>query len=266
MRAPLQVRPLTDDLPLPWTDLALVDETASTNADLVGAAREGRARPWSVLVTEHQRAGRGRLDRTWTSAPGATLTFSALVPTPQAPAWVPLLAGLAVADTIEEVYAVRPALKWPNDVLGPVGHPHEGRKLAGILCELTPGGIVVGIGLNVDQAEDELPVPTATSLRLLGDAHPEGVTHPEGLTREHLLLRLLGHLAEVVTDWGARPDRVRDAYRRSCATLGREVHVDLGTEGGRGARALEVDEDGHLVVDLAGERRALAAADVTHVR
>ena len=260
MRAPLQVPRLSDALPPPWTDLTLVDETASTNADLVRDAAAGRARPWSVLVTEHQSAGRGRLGRTWTSVRGATLTFSALVPAPSAPAWVPLVAGLAVADAIEEVYAVRPALKWPNDVLGPVDGPETARKLAGILCELVPTGIVVGIGLNVDQGEDELPVPTATSLRLLaGD-------HPPGLTREGLLLRVLDHLARAVDGWGADPDRVRDAYRRSCSTLGREVRVDLGVEGLRQARALDVDESGHLVVDLDGERRTLAAGDVTHVR
>ena len=59
---------------------------------------------------------------------------------------------------------------------------------------------------------------------------------------------------------------MRDAYRRSCSTLGREVRVDLGMEGLRQARALDVDESGHLVVDLDGERRTLAAGDVTHVR
>jgi BirA family transcriptional regulator, biotin operon repressor / biotin---[acetyl-CoA-carboxylase] ligase len=260
VRAPLQVPRLSDALPVPWTELSLVDETASTNADLVRDAAAGRARPWSVLVTEHQRAGRGRLGRTWTAVPGATLTFSALVPTPRAPAWVPLLAGLAVADTVEELYAVRPALKWPNDVLAPVGHPQDGRKLAGILCELTAAGIVVGIGLNVDQSEDELPVPTATSLRLLTGGHPGRPT------REHLLLRLLAHLAEVVTDWDERPEPVRDAYRRSCTTLGREVQVDTGAGGRSRVRALEVDDDGRLVVDRGGERSALAAGDVTHVR
>lgn len=260
MRTPLQVPEIEARLAAPWTSVRVLPETASTNADLLRAAAAGEEAPWSVLVTEHQRAGRGRLGRTWTSAPGATLTFSALVPTPSAPSWVPLLAGLAVADTVEELYAVRPALKWPNDVLGPVGGPLEGGKVAGILCEMTPVGIVVGIGLNVDQAEDELPVPTASSLRLLAGGHPAG------LTRERLLQRLLAHLAATLHAWEEGPDRLRDAYRRSCATLGREVRVDLGAGDVRHGRALEVDADGHLVVDLDGRRRALAAGDVTHVR
>lgn len=260
MRAPLQVRSLTSELSTPWTHLSVVPRTGSTNADLVRAARLGRALPWSVLVTEHQVDGRGRLGRTWTSAPGSTLTFSALVPTPEGTGWAPLLAGLALVEAIEELYAVAPALKWPNDVLAPAGHAEQGRKLAGTLCELTGVGVVVGIGLNVDQERDELPVPTATSLRLLAGAHPAA------LTRQRLLLGVLDHLATVLTAWQQRPEQVRDAYRRRCTTLGRTVQVDLGTAGRATAEAVEIDADGHLVVDLDGRRQALAAGDVTHLR
>ena len=246
----------------------MVDETPSTNVDLVRVARSGRVTPWSVLVTEHQSAGRGRLGRTWASVRGAALTFSALVPTPAAPGWVPLVTGLAVAAALEEVYAVRPSLKWPNDVLGPAGGTHEGRKLAGILCELTPRGIVIGIGLNVDQREDELPVPTATSLRLVREAGPgpAPTVHPESLTRDGLLLGVLAHLAGLLTAWEADPDEVRSAYRRSCSTIGRSVRIDHGPRGVEEGRALDVDDDGHLVALVGGRRTALAAGDVTHVR
>lgn len=205
-------------------------------------------------MAEHQSAGRGRLGRTWTSIPGAGLTFSALVPTPERPGWVPLLTGLAVADAIQTRYAVRPGLKWPNDLLW------SGRKVAGILCELTTSGIVIGIGINVDQSEDELPVATAGSLRLLTGSHPPG------LTREGLLLEVLARLAERLADWGRAPDEVRAAYRRSCLTLGREVRVDLGQRGQKEGRALDVDDDGRLVLDLGDGVEALSAGDVTHVR
>lgn len=270
MRAPLQVRSSATPLPPPWRSLTLVDETPSTNVDLARAAGSGTALPWSVLVAEHQSAGRGRLGRTWTSVPGATLTFSALVPTPPAPGWVPLIAGLAVAAAIEGRYAVRPVLKWPNDVLGPVGGVHEGRKLAGILCELTARGVVVGIGLNVDQTEDELPVPTATSLALVARSAgaPEAAPqpHPEGLTRDDLLLGVLAHLADLLSAWERDPEGVRTAYRRSCSTLGRPVRVDRGAGLIEEGDALEVDDDGRLVVVVGGHRVALAAGDVTHVR
>lgn len=254
MRTPLQVQQLAGNLPHPWSTLRLVPESASTNADLVAAATRGQALPWTVLVAEHQSAGRGRLGRTWSSTAGAGLTFSAFVPTPQRPGWVPLLTGLAVAEAVQSLYAVRPGLKWPNDLLW------SGRKVAGILCELTGGGIVIGIGLNVDHTEDELPVPTAGSLRLLADGHPPG------LRRERILLEVLDRLGERLADWGRDEDRVREAYRRSCLTLGREVRVDLGQRGRQHGRALAVDDDGRLLVDLGDGVEALSAGDVTHVR
>jgi BirA family transcriptional regulator, biotin operon repressor / biotin---[acetyl-CoA-carboxylase] ligase len=264
VRAPLQVRSVTDGLAAPWSGVTLVDETASTNTDLAAAARAGAAAPWSVLVTEHQSAGRGRLGRTWTSVRGATLTFSALVPVPATPGWTPLLAGLALADALEDLYAVRPALKWPNDVLGPAGGAHESRKLAGVLCELTPEGVVVGIGLNVDQDEGELPMGTATSLRLVSGGHPPGLSR-EGLLRE-VLTRLATLQTAVLCASSSDVESVMDAYRRSCTTIGREVAVDLGPAGVRHGRAVAVDPDGCLVLDLDGRREALSAGDVTHVR
>lgn len=261
VRTSLRVQPLTDDLRRPWNRITLVPESPSTNADLARGARDGTVPLWSVLVAEHQSAGRGRLGRTWSTVPGAALTFSALVPTPAEPGWVPLLTGLAVADAVEDRYALRPSLKWPNDLLAPVGRGEvSGRKLSGILCELTGQGIVIGIGLNVDQSEGELPVPTATSLRQVAGKHPEG------LTREALLLCVLERLAARLETWASDPDEVRAAYRRSCATLGREVQVDLGSEGVQRATAVAVDDEGRLVVECCGRQRALAAGDVTHVR
>ena len=99
-----------------------------------------------MLVAEEQTAGRGRLGRTWTSVPGAALTFSVLLrPATVPPArrgWLPLLAGVAVASAVRSVTGaggrrrcrVDAVLKWPNDVL--VGD----RKLAGILAEQSPDG------------------------------------------------------------------------------------------------------------------------------
>lgn len=265
MRTPLQVQPLTDGLTAPWTRLELVPESASTNADLTRAAVTGSAGPWSVLVAEHQSAGRGRLGRTWTTTPGTALTFSALVPAPEHPGWVPLITGLSLAEAIADRYATRPELKWPNDLLAPAGTPVAGRKLAGILCELTTlaGGeaaVVIGIGLNVDQDEAELPVPTATSLRALTGSQPAG------LTREDLLLDILDRLATRLTDWVSEPQTVRAAYRSGCATVGRQVRVDLGVGEIQEGTALAIDDSGCLVVDLGGEVRSLAAGDVTHVR
>ena len=107
----------------------MVAEIGSTNADLVGRA-PGRTRPeGTVLVAEHQVAGRGRLDRVWTSPPRAGLTVSFLL-RPDVPAarrgWLPLLTGVALAEAVAEVTGVLPSLKWPNDLLA-ARRPQAGR-------------------------------------------------------------------------------------------------------------------------------------------
>jgi BirA family biotin operon repressor/biotin-[acetyl-CoA-carboxylase] ligase len=145
----------------PWQSLDVHPELGSTNAE---AAQAGRL--WHVVVADHQQAGRGRLGRTWEAPLGASVAVSAVLPAPpDHGGWVPLLTGLAVSRALSEVAGVQAGLKWPNDVLV----AEDGwRKVCGVLCELHPVGVVVGIGINVDQRREELPVDTATSLRLCG--------------------------------------------------------------------------------------------------
>src|SRR5215470_6491119 len=156
-----------------WREVRVVEETGSTNADLLAKARSG-ADEGLVLVAEAQTSGRGRMGRRWISPPRRALTFSVLLRPPVPPAllgWVPLLAGVAVASALERTAGVDARLKWPNDVL--VGDA----KLAGILAERWGDAVVVGTGINGLQQRGELPVPTATSLVMArgnGPAHEQG--------------------------------------------------------------------------------------------
>jgi BirA family transcriptional regulator, biotin operon repressor / biotin---[acetyl-CoA-carboxylase] ligase len=189
--------------------------------------------------------------------------------------WLPLLAGLGVVDALRRVCGVDAGLKWPNDVLVPEAErgarPGDAplRKVCGVLAEAVPGpdgvpvAAVVGFGLNVDQAREELPVPTATSLRLAGSAT---------LDRDTVLRACLRAVAVRYRRWvdaagDPRAAGVGAAYREACLTLGRVVEVHLpGSDPVRGV-AEEVDDEGRLVVATeGGERRALAAGDVVHVR
>src|SRR5215204_7339169 len=150
-----------------WQRVDLVPETGSTNADLAARARDGGA-PGTVLITDYQSAGRGRQGRTWTAPPGSGIAMSILLRPdgidPRRWTWLSLLAGLAVADGVRRVANLPAVLKWPNDVLV------AGRKVCGILSERvdTSQGpaCVVGVGINVSIEEDQLPVPSATSLTL----------------------------------------------------------------------------------------------------
>jgi BirA family transcriptional regulator, biotin operon repressor / biotin---[acetyl-CoA-carboxylase] ligase len=265
-RPPLSAAALNRALVRPgslWTSVEVRTRTGSTNADVAEAARAGAAEGL-VVVAEQQTAGRGRFGRRWESPPRAGLAFSVLLRPAEVPAgrygWLPLLAGVALVETVRRQAEVDAAVKWPNDLL------IEGRKCAGILAEAVPGAdraVVLGVGLNVTLAADELPRPDATSLLLAGAAHTD---------RDTLLRSVLRDLSDWYRRWtGVGGDvaasGLLDGYRLHCATLGRTVRVALPGGGTLTGTAVDVDLDGRLVVAGAdGEPTAVAAGDVVHVR
>lgn len=272
-RPPLRAASLNRALARPgafWREIEVRPESASTNTDLVNRAREGAAQG-SVLVAEHQTAGRGRLGRTFTTPPRAALTLSVLV-RPRVPAgrygWLPLLMGVAAMRGISRVAELEARLKWPNDVLAPTGEAEAtGRKLAGILAEAVSGpegeAVVIGMGLNVSQGRAELPVDSATSLTLEGAA---------GTDRDPLLRAVLRAFATCYQEWercggDAEASGLAPEYREHCDTIGREVRVFLPDDRVLRGRATGVDSGGQLVVqDPRGGERSVGAGDVAHVR
>lgn len=220
-----------------WT-VRRVEVTGSTNADLIAAGHAG-APHRTVLVADHQTAGRGRLDRTWDSAPGANLLVSLLFREGIEPAQsLTQRVAVAAARACEVVAGVSPALKWPNDLL--LGE----RKLAGILAQA--GSIegkltfvVVGLGLNIGWA-------------------PDGAAKLPAGTRDEVLDALLTALDELPTD-------VTGEYLARLSTIDQDVRVELPTEAFSG-RAVGVDAAGRLLVDTAAGRRVVDAGDVVHIR
>lgn len=125
-RPPLDVTALRAGLTEPWRRLDIVDETGSTNADLLARAAAGEQIAGSVLLAEFQNAGRGRHGRQWSAPARSQLALSVGVDAAGVSAdgwgWLPLATGVAVVDAVAEVTGVRVGLKWPNDVLvGPGG-------------------------------------------------------------------------------------------------------------------------------------------------
>jgi BirA family biotin operon repressor/biotin-[acetyl-CoA-carboxylase] ligase len=246
----------------------VVESTDSTNADVLRHVAEAPA-DWphlSLLLTNDQRAGRGRLDRTWVTPPGTALAVSVLVDVTGLPAaargWIPLIAGAAMTRAIgaQLTGSIHTAtLKWPNDVL------LDGQKVCGILAEVVPGrpdAVVVGAGVNTRMPRPDLPVTTATSFAV------HGLTCDE----DRLLADYLGALDEqlkalVAAGGDAAASGVQGEVEALCGTLGHDVAVSLPdgqTLWGRGHR---IDPDGRLVIVQDDEYESVVSAgDVVHVR
>jgi BirA family biotin operon repressor/biotin-[acetyl-CoA-carboxylase] ligase len=230
-----------------FRDVRLLAETGSTMTVVADLAESG-APEGLVVSADFQTSGRGRLDRRWDARPGDGLLVSVLLRPAGLPAerqgLVPSAVALAAGDACRTVAGVRPEVKWPNDLLAA-----GGGKLAGILAVGTSGGVVVGMGLNVHGGP-----PGAAFLDDLAGRRVE---------RAALLEAWLRALDRLVDDWA----EVADRYSRECATVGREVSVELAAGRILTGRATGVDDRGRLLVGAAdGSTVALAVGDVTHLR
>jgi BirA family biotin operon repressor/biotin-[acetyl-CoA-carboxylase] ligase len=247
-----------------WSIVRLA-ETDSTNRVVLDRARAG-APEGEVVVADHQTAGRGRLGRSWQAPPGASLLVTVLlrptIPTAEVHL-VTIAAALAAADAAAAVAGIRPSLKWPNDLV--IERDGTTRKLAGLLAEsIVTGGrieaVALGMGLNV-QWPAELP----EDLRAIATALNREAGHD--VDRDAVLDAWLAGLADrygcLAEPGGA--DELLAAYRTACATLGRDVRVELAFETVLGVAA-DVDGDGHLLLDTPDGRRTITAGDVVHLR
>jgi BirA family biotin operon repressor/biotin-[acetyl-CoA-carboxylase] ligase len=233
-----------------FAEVRRLRETDSTNREALDAARAG-AGDGLVVVADHQQAGRGRLGRTWSAPPGASLLVSVLLRPGLAVEdrhLVVMAAAVAMADAVAASTGVAATLKWPNDLLV------DDRKLAGILAEAVGDAVVVGIGVNVDWPEvpDEL-VGIATACNLEGG---RPTTRDELL--DAFLSRYEGRLADL--------DATAVEYRARLGTIGRNVRVERA-DGNLVGLATGVDDHGRLLVTTdGGTTEAIAAGDVVHLR
>jgi BirA family biotin operon repressor/biotin-[acetyl-CoA-carboxylase] ligase len=261
MRTPLDVNTLRDGLTAPWRQIDVIEDTGSTNADLLARAAGGEDIAGKVLFAEFQSAGRGRHGRRWSAPPRSQLIVSFGVDTAGVPAdawgWLPLATGLAIVDAVREVCDISAGLKWPNDVL--VGPSESAGKLAGILAEMAAPTqvVVVGLGLNVTLTAEEAPDPRATSLAQLG---------AEAVDRNHLAQVLLRRLATRIDSWRAGDASLAADYRARSVTIGGQVRASLPGDRSVEGVAQAVDDLGRLVIDTGAERLTVSAGDITHLR
>lgn len=243
----------------------VVEHTRSTNIDLVRHVMDDPG-DWphlSVLLTDDQRGGKGRLGRDWVTPAGSALAISVVIRVdlpPAARGWISLIAGAAMTAAVgAQVGSHRVRLKWPNDVL------LDGGKVCGILAEVVPGdqsAVVVGSGVNTALQRSQFPVDTAMSFAALGLTADEDVLVADYLSGLSRRLQAL-----IDADGDATAAGVRDDIERECSTVGSEVVVTLPGGQALTGSAEGIDAEGRLVVvDGEGGVHPIAAGDVVHVR
>lgn len=231
----------------------------STNNEAKKLAAAGAAEG-TVVVAEEQTGGKGRLSRHFFSPSGKGIWFSVILRPPFLPQEAPkctLLAAVAVAKAMAEA-GLEPAIKWPNDLL------YRNRKLVGILTEMSAemDGIkyvVIGTGINVNIAREEFPEEIRDTAASLMEMKGEPLARVPFLQS---VLREMERLYLDVVQEGFGP--VFEAWRRYSVTLGQEVQV-IGVKNGEKylGRAVDIDEDGALLVDTEGGLRRVLAGDVS---
>ncbi len=242
---------VTGRLGRPWLWRPEVGSTNDWARDLVRAgAPEGTA-----CAAEVQTRGRGRLGRGWVSPPGG-LWLSVVLRPPAGRADLPqlgLVAAVALAEAVEAVTGLSPAIKWPNDLLV------DGGKAAGILVEGAPdqGWVVLGTGVNCNVSPDALPgglaLPATALVLRTGDT----------VARGRLAGTFLNRLEEGYRAWlEAGFGWCRAAYQRRLAWSGREV-VARGPAGTWRGRLEGVDGAGRAVLSTPEGTRYLQAGELS---
>jgi BirA family biotin operon repressor/biotin-[acetyl-CoA-carboxylase] ligase len=215
------------------------DDISSTNTFLLD--NSAKFEHGTVILSEQQNEGRGRLNRPWYSNKGQNLTFSILFNQGLGginPNHLSLAASLSLSSAIENLYQLKSELKWPNDVL--INH----KKVGGILLESSSKGselekIVIGIGVNVNQTKfngDFKIQPTSVKYELKRE-----------IIREKLLSEILNVLEDHIFSLKKNSKKVLDEWREKCRMIGEPVQLDLGKEKKYGI-FYDLDANGCLIL------------------
>ncbi len=246
-------------LPLEFCDhVIFCDKVGSTNDLAKQMAGSGKFDPVGLVVAEEQTGGRGRFRRVWTSPRGGI--WMSLIVRPKisvsSAGRVALLAAVAVAEAIISTTSLPARIKWPNDILV------NEKKVCGILTEMAaePGLVeylVVGIGLNSNFEADRIKAhrtPVTTIQSELG----RPVERPKMISE--IVRRFLSGLASLERKGD---QTLIDRWRELSVTLGQDIRLQLAGQTVAGL-AVDINDDGALVVDLAsGERRVFTAGEVS---
>lgn len=228
----------------------VISETTSTQSEIIN--NFSPLQHGDLLIAEFQNNGRGRLDRKFIAPPMRAILFSAFIKPERSISewgWLPLVIGVSVAEALSRITGKEFLTKWPNDVL------FGEKKVCGILCESNYGGVIAGVGINVNFDSSELPVDNADSLNLIMG---------KSMERDLVLAEVLTQISKNLELWNTSSvELISETYIKYSATIGTEVKVELGNGKVISAKALGISEVGELLLD---DGSAISIGDVTHLR
>ena len=245
----------------PWQDsLLYFDSIESTNTLAKQLAAYGAAHG-TVLIADHQTGGRGRLGRSFHSPAGSGIYMSVILRpdcAPQELMHLTCAAAVAMCDAVERSCGIRPGIKWTNDLV--VGK----QKIAGILTELglgTGGKVnyaIIGIGINCCQDVSDFPEEIRS---VAGSLH--SVTG-KSIDRASVAAAMMDALYRTDQILLTEKASLMDAYRRDCMTLGQSVSVVKADGSVRHGTALDIDEDGGLLIRFTdGSEETVTSGEVS---
>ncbi len=232
----------------PWRDkIIYLESTTSTNDVLKALAAQGGQEGTAVLAG-HQTQGKGRMGRTFLSPRDTGIYMSILLRPQCLPTELMHLtcaAGYAACNAIEKSTGLRPGIKWINDIVC------NKRKIGGILTQMALSGdgkvdyAIIGIGINCNQTEGDFP-PELREIAISLD-----MVSQKPCQRASIAANLIMELSAISGQLLTSRKEIMAQYRKDCITIGQEVKI-LHSGGERTGKALDVDEQGALVVQYSG--------------
>ena len=234
-------------------EVKYLEKTYSTNVD-AWECSQTQKQEGALIIADHQTKGRGRRQSKWYSVEGKSLTFSFML-LPEIAleklGILPLLAGVSIVKGIHNISNILSGLKWPNDIM------IRRKKMGGILIEsrtVKQGlSVVVGIGLNINESEDDIPD------KLQGQATSLHIESGEKFTRELLLSSILNEFENLYLNFW---HDIIPLWQEYCIHendditfySNKKVHQDI-FQG--------VTETGHAMIQIDGETKTFPAGMVT---
>lgn len=236
----------------------------STNTKAKQLAEQGEPEG-TLIITQEQFAGRGRRGREWKAEKGSGIWMTLLLRPrirPEKVTGVTLLAAMAVSKGIEEVTAVRPMIKWPNDIV--MGK----RKVCGILTEMSAElssihYLVVGIGINVNNREFPEEISQIASSVYLETG--------KKVNRNELAAAVIKHFGKYYELFMKEQDLscVVEEYNAMLANKDKEVKIYYGMQETAEESSIDtgvargIDKEGSLIVEIDGKEKKIVSGEVS---